>query len=81
MAPPPTARRPSSARTAQACPRRSNSKRRITKDGTLPRLRRVATVCAGPIRACLPQAQLLRRSEGRLGPMQLALARTVAAVR
>src|SRR3954452_4885164 len=32
------------------------TKRRITKDGTLPRSRRVATVCAGPIRACLPLA-------------------------
>src|SRR5258705_11476176 len=63
---PPTAPRPSSVQTARACLPRSSSKPRTTKDGTLPRSRRVATVCDGPIRACVLLAASPRlRSEER----------------
>jgi hypothetical protein len=44
---------------------------RTTKDGTLPRSRRVATVCDGPIRACVLLAASPRlRSEERSVPRQ-----------
>jgi NAD(P)H:quinone oxidoreductase type IV len=68
---PPTAPRPSLVQTARACLPRSSSKRRTTKDGTLPRSRRVATVCDGPIRACVLLAASPRlRSEERSVPRQ-----------